>query len=59
MHKDIKDYWIISLLDALCPKLQTFFFGACFYLVWDEDWDRMLIQASYLQNPMGFLFLIA
>jgi hypothetical protein len=40
---------------------QHLLFGACFYLVGDVGWDRMLIRASYLQNPtiVGFLFLIA
>jgi hypothetical protein len=30
MHKGIKDYRIISLLDTLCPKLHTLFFWPMF-----------------------------
>ncbi len=39
----------------------SIFFCVCFFLLWDVEWDRMSIRASYLQNPtiVGFLFLIA
>jgi hypothetical protein len=35
----------------------SFLVGACFYLVWDVEWDRMSIRASYLQNPTIAVFL--
>jgi hypothetical protein len=26
------------------------FFGTCFYLVWDVEYDRVSIQASYIRS---------
>jgi hypothetical protein len=31
---------------------QYLFFGACFYLVWDVGWDRMLIWARLHSPPL-------
>ncbi len=53
IHQNIIDFFYLRDI-----FFSNFFFGECFFLLWDVEWDRMSVRAIYLQNPTikGFCF---